>query len=444
MDVTLKKHVKLRSTVYKSYVIRLYGGFPAVANVKSTIMAVLVVLLVVSTIQASDWPQFRGPNRDGKSTETGLLKKWPEGGPKLLWSVDGLGEGYSSIAVAGGLVYTTGMIEKEGVLFAYDLDGKLKWKKTYGPEWRASTPGTRAAPTVEDGRLYLISGEGAVFCFDAKTSERIWTVDAKEKFEGQKTSWGISESALIVGDNVICTPGGKDIAMVALNKLNGQTVWTSKGLSEESSYCSPILIERGSRKLIVNMLAESVVGLDAGTGEVLWKEKEFGVKAINPVSPVYYDGCVYSTSGYDDGGMMLQLSPDGAKVTRKWDDKTLDIHHGGAVLVDGYIYGANWKENPKGDWVCLDWNTGKVIYETKWNGNKGQIIYADGMLYCYDENTGDVALVPATSTGFKPVSSFNIPSGGKKNKHWAHPAISDGRLYIRYVDTLRVYDIKRE
>ena len=404
----------------------------------------LMLCLVTAACLADDWPQFRGPRRDGKSDETNLLKKWPENGPQQLWLFEGLGEGYSSVAVADGLIYTTGMIDKNGVLFAIDLKGRLLWKKIYGPEWNGSTPGVRTTPTVDTDRLYLMSGVGMVYCYDAKSGDEKWQVDTFNKFKvGKYPSWGIAESVLIVDDKAVCTPGGPDATMVALDKTTGQTIWTTKGLSEASSYCSPILVEWAGRKIIVNQTADSIVGVAAENGKLLWQVKfsdyQKKPKDINPVSPVFYNGFIYATSGYDDGGLLLKLSPDGAGVTRLWTDETLDTHHGGVVLADGFIYGANWLSNSKGNWVCLELTTGKVMYETEWF-NKGSLIYAEGMLYCYEESKGNVALVPAAPQTFSPISTFQIKQGN--GQHWAHPAVANGILYIRHGDALMAYDIK--
>jgi outer membrane protein assembly factor BamB len=314
------------------------------------------------------WAQWRGPRRDGKSCETGLLKKWPAGGPEMLWSATGMGKGYSTVSIVDETIYTTGTIDKTEHLIAMDMQGNIKWKQPYGPASPKSPPDARTTPTVDGGSVYVISGAGKVVCLDAKTGKEKWGVDAFKKFKGKYGSWAIAESPLIVDDKVICTPGGKDACMVALNKETGETVWTTKGLSEKSSYCSPIVVETGGRKIIVSMPENFLVGVDAGSGKVLWKD-EYGdyqkkPKNIKPITPIYHDGGIYATAGYDTGGVKLELSTDGASVTRKWTDTALDCHHGGVVLVDGYIYGANWKGNPKGNWLCLDWKTGKVMYET--------------------------------------------------------------------------------
>ncbi|MHC4633055.1 MAG: outer membrane protein assembly factor BamB family protein [Planctomycetota bacterium] len=417
-------------------------------NIKSMIVLFLSVLLTGRTCCADDWPQFRGPNRDGKSAETGLLKKWPQAGPKLLWSVGGLGIGFSSVAVADGFIYTTGMLEGEGFLFAYDLAGNLKWKESYGPEWTRSYKGTRTTPTVDGQRVYVFSGTGIMVCFKARTGEKIWQVDTLTKFDGKNIRWGMSGSPLIDGRKVYCTPGGKKGTVVALDKMTGRTIWATTGLDELSAYCSPILIERGNNRLLINLIQKSVVYIDTNTGRLIWREPYETPWDTGTITPVYEDGRLYVTSVVKDqftiGGTMFETSTDGTSFTQKWNDKTLDCGHGGVVLVNGYLYGSNVMSSStsKGDWVCLDWDSGKVMYEAKWNGNTGSIIYADGMLYCYDGNTGDVALVKPSPKRFEIVSSFRITQGD--GKHWAHPAVSDGRLYIRHGDALMAYDIKNK
>jgi len=413
-------------------------------NIRSVIALILTFLLTGAVCYGDDWPQFRGPNRDGKSAENGLLKKWPEEGPELLWSVGGLGIGFSSVAVAGGFVYTTGMIDGEGFLFAYDIAGNLKWKESYGPEWTGSYKGTRTTPTADGQRIYVFSGTGIMVCFNAKTGEKLWQVDTLTKFDGKNIRWGMSGSPLIDGRKVYCTPGGKKGTIVALDKMTGRTIWATTGLDELSVYCSAILIKRGANRLLVNLIQKSIVCVAADTGKLIWWEPYETPSDTGGVTPVYKDGYLYVTSAvereFTRGGVMLELSADGTSVAKKWNDQTLDSGHGGVVLVNGYLYGSTFDGIPKGDWICLDWDSGKVMYDNKWNGNKGSIIYADGMLYCYDENTGDVALVKPSPKRFEIVSSFGITEG--TGQHWAHPAISDGRLYIRHGDALMAYDIK--
>jgi outer membrane protein assembly factor BamB len=412
-----------------------------------TIVIIAALLITTQVCFAADWPQFRGPNRDGKSAETGLLKSWPEGGPKLLWSVeDKLGLGFASITVVDGLIYTTGMVDNRGIVFAFDLNGKPLWETDYGPGWKGSKKGTRTTPTYDNGKLYIISGYAKVVCLDAKTGKIIWEVDGKEKFGSQDIKWGISESPLIEGDKVIVTPGGPDATMVALDKLTSKTIWTTKGLSDKACYSSPIAFDRGANRVAVTLTNTNVIAVDVRSGKVLWKDAfanyqkgDENPKDINPPSPVYVDGCVYTTSGYNDGGAMYEVSADGTTFKRKWIDSTLDNHHGGVVILDGYIYGSNWLSNSKGNWVCLNWDTGKVMYETEWE-NKGPIIYADGLMYCYDEKKGNLALVKPTPEKFDVVSSFAITKGD--GMHWGHPAISNGVLYVRHGHALMAFDIK--
>jgi outer membrane protein assembly factor BamB len=356
-----------------------------------------------------------------------------------LWSVDGLGKGFSTAAVADGMVYTTGVVNKEGVLFAFDSQGNERWKKSYGDGWTGAHPGSRTTPTVDGDSVYVISGAGVVACFDAKTGRERWSVDAVEEFGGQSINWGIGESVLIDGDKVICTPGGRDATVVALDKENGKTIWTSKGLSDAAAYCSPILVEKGGTRLVVTITAKSIVGIRVEDGTVLWQHTNKLHKGkprhVNPNTVVHNGGRLYVTSRFV-GGTMLELSEDGSGVSRVWENEDHDPHHGGAVVVDGYIYGASTKG---GRWMCLEWETGKVMYEHKWLG-KGSLAYADGMLYCYEEKAGAVALVRASPKGFDIVSSFVVAQG--TGEHWSHPVICNGRLYIRHGDALMVYDIK--
>jgi outer membrane protein assembly factor BamB len=376
--------------------------------------------------------------------ETGLLKSWPAGGPEMIWSYEGLGAGFSSAAIDKGTIFITGEIDKVETLFSFDLDGNLLWKTSYGPIWKGSYSSARTTPTVDGSYIYVKSGMGNLVCFDRTNGDIRWSKQTIELFDAEFHRWGIAESPLIVDDLLISTPGGKKASMVAFDKISGDLVWRTEELSEQASYCSPILIERGGKKIIATLLAYSFVGVNAENGDVLWRD-DLGrynddPKDINPVSPFYKDGYIFTTSGYDDGSVMYELSEDGTSVKAKWTEKTLDVHHGGFVVLDGYIYGSNWLNNSRGNWVCLDWSTGRTMYEEKWI-TKGSIIAADGMLYCYDERKGNMALVKATPEKFDFISSFEVPLGS--GQHWSHPAISDGRLYIRHGEALMVYNIKK-
>ena len=398
--------------------------------------AAALVFVACGVATGSDWPQWRGPSRDGKSDETGLLKQWPAGGPKLLWSVKGLGIGYSQAVIVNGTVYVTGSIKGQGYCHAFGLDGKPKWKKEYGPVWTGGRPGARTTPTIRDGRLYVITSPGLVSCFDAATGNTVWQVDLKKKFGAKLIDWGNTESLLIDGDNVICTPGGNKVMMAALNRKTGKVVWTTEGLPGRSSYCSPILVERGGTRLIATMTSDHIVGVEAGSGKLLWKRAYKNRYGIHPVTPVYADGMFYFTSGYNFGGVMLELSADGKKFTERWTEKKPDPCHGGVVLLDGYIYGS--ASSRGGKWYSVELKTGKVTWEANIVRN-GSSTLADGLFYCYGEG-GTVALAQMSPKGQKVISSFKITKG--EHQHWAHMSISDGRLYVRHGNVLMAYDIK--
>ncbi|MFC2155616.1 PQQ-binding-like beta-propeller repeat protein [Acidobacteriota bacterium] len=397
---------------------------------------------------AHDWPQFRGLNRDGVSPEKGLLQKWPQQGPKLIWKTkEDLGEGHSSVAVAKKIIFTTGMIKGEGVLFAFNLQGVLLWKQNYGPEWKRTWPGSRSTPTIIGSKLYLFSGVGKLICFSTEEGEILWSRHLVEEYQGIKTEWGWAESPLIFDDNVICTPAGQRVTMVALNRHSGKTVWTSRSLGEQHAYCTAIKIKRGQNTVIVNRTEHFLFGINGTNGKILWKYdcKEFMKPAkppqIHPNPPIYRDGFVYITSGYDAGGAKFSLSEDGQKLKLIWTDKILDVFLGGAVLVGGKIYGANYSRKKKSRWISLDWKTGKPLGEMNWDNHQGVTIYADNRLYCYAEKTGELRLIK-TEPSFEVTGSFKIPSR-QPGSFWAHPAISDGRLYIRHKSQLYCYDIKK-
>jgi outer membrane protein assembly factor BamB len=404
-------------------------------------LLILVSLATVSaTAQAADWPQFRGPNRDGKSPETGLLKEWPAEGPRLLWTVEDLGHGFTSAAVADGRVYTTGLEGEEGFLYAYDTSGRAQWKKSTGKGWTEGHPGTRSTPTVREGHLYLMTGHGRVVCLDAATGEERWSVDLMDKFGARNIRWGITESLLLNGDRLICTPGGEEAGMVALHRKTGETLWICRALDDISGYCSPVLIRRGERPVILSLTKNALVSVDGQSGELLSRHAREARYGIHAVSPAYEDNFVYVTSGYGgERGEMVVLSDDARKMTTQWTDSKLDCHHGGVIAHEGHVYGASDK-NSGGNWLCLDLKTGEVKAEIEAVG-KGSIAYADGMLYGYGEN-GTVGLINASPVDFRMVSSFSVAKGNKQ--HWAHPVIAGGRLYIRHGNALMVYDVREE
>ena len=406
-------------------------------------MAAVVLILVglaARAARAADCPRFRGPTGNGVFEETGLLKTWPADGPKLAWSAKGLGEGYSSAVVAGGTVYVTGQDSTgQGLLFAFGEDGSEKWKAPYGPEvgkLGPARPGSRGSPTVDGDRVYVVSGFGRLVTLDAKTGKELAAVDLPKRFGGKMLRFGCAESVLVDGEKVVCTPGGPDASIVALDKKTGETIWQSKGLSQPSGYCSASLIEVGGKKIVTTMLGQSVVGVDAATGKVLWAHANRQGNDMQPNSPVYADGIVYATAGRGTGGVALALSADGTSATQKWTDKTLDNSMQGVVVIDGHVYGTAGGRGGKG-LICLELAGGKVAW-TAPEVKAGALVAAEGMLYIYGSD-GTVRLVKPDAKAYTPVSQFKVTHGA--GMHLAHPTIANGRLYIRHGDALAAYDI---
>jgi outer membrane protein assembly factor BamB len=407
-----------------------------VGNLKVWVL-VLSLSFFLSTLIAGDIrSQWRGPQRDGIYAEKDLLSKWPAAGPSLVWTAENLGEGFSSAAVTEHSIYITGMRTATGYLTCLDHKGKQRWQMTYGPEWDGGHDGARTTPTVVDDKIYLMSGEGKVVCVDTRDGKINWQVDLIRTFAARNLEWGMTESLLVDGDRVFCTPGGQRAMMVILNRDTGKTIKVIEGNGEESAYCSPVLIAHNGKPLVLTMTAKSVVGIDAISGDYLWKYTHKTRYDINPNTPLYHEGSIYSVSGYGTGGQLYRLSPDGKKVTKVWANKTMDSQTGSAVLMKGYLYGSG-HEN-KG-WHCVEWQTGKLMYTSKELGRKGNIICADGFFYCYDEN-GSIGLVRPNPQKFDLISAFKIEKG--TGPHWAHPVISGGYLYVRHGDALMVYDIK--
>jgi outer membrane protein assembly factor BamB len=404
---------------------------------KRITLVVAAGLGVAMAAWAADAPRFRGPAGDGVFPETGLLKAWPEGGPKLAWSATGLGEGYSSAVEAGGIVYVTGRDDKgQGQLLAFGADGAAKWKVPYGEETAKrgpAAPGSRGTPTIDGDRVYVVSSLGRLVCMDAKTGKEQAAVDLVKQFEAQVLSFGNAESPLIDGENVICTPGGKDASVVALNKKDLKTVWRTKGLGEPSGYCSAVAITHGGKRLIVTVLYDSMVGIDAANGTVLWKVARTG-RGVQPNQPVYADGMLYVTSS-GRGGVAVALSADGASVKEVWTDKTLDNNMNGVVLLDGYIYGASQSKKAL---VCLGLKDGKIAW-TDTDTGTGSIVAADGMLYVYGSG-GTMYLVRADPKAFALAGKFTVTQG--EGMHVAPPTIANGRMYIRHGGAMMAYDVK--
>jgi outer membrane protein assembly factor BamB len=398
---------------------------------------ILFILCLIATgfsLYSQEIAQWRGPNRDGIYNETGLLKSWPKHGPTMLWSNESLGDGHAAVAVTKSKVFAAGTLDEMGFIVAFDHSGKVIWKTEYGKEWTDSFSGVRSAPLFYIDKVYTLSSFGELVCMDAEKGNILWKVDVTKTYDGENIKWGYTENLLIDDDKLYCTPGGKNDNVLALNKDTGKLIWKSKGNSEKSAYCSPMVVKLANRKIVVTHTENSIIGIDAADGKFLWFVEHPNEWSVQPNTPIYQDGLLYCTSGYGQGGVMLKLSPDGASVTEVWRNKILDPKMGGMVLVNGRIYGSG--DNTR-KWYCLDWKTGETLFSSEMM-KRGDIIYADGLLYCYDDG-GTMGLVEPGENDFKLISSFKVPLG--ENQHWAHPVIHDKKLYIRHGSALMVYDI---
>lgn len=397
-------------------------------------------------IFAQNIVQWRGPERSGIYPDKGLLTQWPENGPGLVLEIDSLGDGYSSAVVYNDIIYVTGTGDSIDFITAIDASGNKRWKKQYGKAWFRSYSDNRCTPTIENNRIYLASGMGEVVCLNAITGEQFWSVDAQSEFKGEFQNWGIAESVLLTDRAAIYTTGGEETSVVAFDKINGKLLWKSKSLGGARAYASPSLINYKGQQIILAQTARDLIGLHPENGEILWSYNliqyhthRMGVGA-QANTALFHNNEIFVTSGYDHPGTMFSLDSEGKSVSLKWKNDTLDCHFGGVVMFDGKLFGSNWANNSGGNWVCLDWKTGKTLYEHKWN-NKGAIIAADGMLYCYEEKSGNIGLVRPSSEKFDLISSFKIEKGS--GPHWAHPTIYNRKLYVRHGNALMVYNIAK-
>lgn len=405
----------------------------------------ILLALTLDTANAQE-AQWRGPERNGRYPDTGLLKSWPEGGPEMILKVEDIGMGFSTPVLFEGIIYVTGKKDLDDYLTAVDLEGNIQYQVKYGSSWNQSYPETRSTPTIDGERLYLISGLGQVVCLNRLNGTILWSVDANDLYGGEIHRWGVAESPLMVEDKVIYTVGGNRTSVVALNKMTGDLIWKTPSVGGTRTYVSPILYQNANYRLIIAVTENDILGIVPETGELAWTTKflpppdfKGRVVTINPNTPVYRGDEIFVSKGYDQFGVMLKVGPDFRDVREKWRTQVLDTHHGHYILEGQYLYGSNWLSNSQGNWVCLNWDTGEVMYEEKWI-TKGSIAFADGLLYCYEERNGNIALVNPTPKKFDMISSFAIDQGS--GPHWAHPYIADKKLLIRHGEVLMVFDIE--
>jgi outer membrane protein assembly factor BamB len=393
----------------------------------------------------AELPQWRGPLRDGKSSETGLLKAWPVKGPAVTWSIANLGEGYGSLALRGDRIYVQGTSgaagEAKSTVFCLNrADGKTIWSITFGPRLdQDKGNGPRGTPTLDGDRLYVLTENGDLACLREKDGSSIWSKNILKEFGGSNPRWLISESPLVDGNKLIVSPGGSiggsGAGVVALDKMTGKEIWRTKDLSAEASYASNIIAEVGGVRSYINFTSNAAVGVRASDGKLMWSYSNANNRVANCATPVFADNKVFFSSAYGTGGALLNLTADKGEVkaTEAYFTKEMQNHHGGMVLVDGYLYGFS-----NAILTCIEFNTGKVMWKDRSVG-KGSISYADGMLYLLGEKQL-VGLAEANPNAYVEKGRFPINDRGWDS--WAHPVVIGGKLYIRNQNELTCYDVK--
>lgn len=386
---------------------------------------------------ASDWPQWRGTDRTGLSKETGLLKTWPGEGPPAVWTISNLGEGYGSVAIKGDRIFVQGAKGSDSVVFCLNrADGKPVWSQALGTRLDQDRGGgPRGTPTVDGDRVYALSENGDLACLKIGDGSVAWRKNILREFGGRNITWLISESPLVDGNNLIVTPGGDQAGIVALDKMTGKVVWASKELSDPAGYSSCLAADVGGVRTIMGFTARAAVGLRASDGKLMWRYEQVANRTANITTPIFHDNKVFYSSAYGTGCALLGLKPEGGEVRAQevYFSKDMQNHHGGVVLVNGYLYGFS-----NAILTCIEFATGKVMWKDRSVG-KGSLTYADGHLYLLSENNV-VGLAEATPEGYKEKGRFRIADQGWPS--WAHPVVTGGKFYIRNQGVLACYDVK--
>ncbi len=420
-------------------------------KIPATLMAVVLMILAGSSA-AADWPQWQGPNRDGKSADTGLLKQWPENGPPLVWKIDKLGGGDSGPAIAAGRIYGMSNRGSDEVVWALsETDGSELWATRLGPafdqRWPQSKEGPGCTPTVDGERLYVVGLGGNLACLRAQDGEIVWQRSLTEDFGGRIPNWSYRESPLVDGNKVICTPGGEETTLAALDKATGETIWTSQVPGGPgAAYASIIAFDFEGQRQYAQLTAQTLVGVAASDGKFLWRyDKVANRTGINCSTPIFHEGQVFASSAYGGGAGLVKLSTDGngaIKAEEVYATRDMQNHHGGMILVDGCLYGATGG-NEGGALMCLDFKTGKVLWDQRDSVGrraKGSLALADGRFY-YRLEDGTMLLIEPSAEQYVERGRFAQPDRTDKPA-WAHPVVANGKLYIRDQDVLLCYDVK--
>ena len=405
-------------------------------------LSVSLVALAAQSLHANDWPQWRGPDRTDVSKETGLLKQWPANGPKQVWLNKDGGLGYAGFSVANGKLFTMGArADKESLLALDASTGKELWAAENGlvldNKWG---DGPRGTPTVDGDRVYALSGRGDLVCAQVNDGKVLWK-HAMSEFGGSTPNWGYAESPLVDGKQVVCTPGGSKGALVALDKLNGQTIWQAKEFTDGAQYSSIIAVDHNGGRQYVQLTMQHFVGISAKDGKLLWKSDWPGKVAVIP-TPIFRDGHVYIASGYKVGCKLVKVGP-GNQVSDVYMNNVMENHHGGVILVGDHLYG----HSDNGGWTCQNFKTGEAVWTERAKFTKGAVACADGMLYCLEEKSGAVVLIDTSPKGWQEHGRFTLSPQTTQRKPqgriWTHPVIANGKLYLRDQELIFCFDIKR-
>jgi outer membrane protein assembly factor BamB len=382
----------------------------------------------------ANWPQWRGPNRDGISKESGLLKQWPAEGPPLVWKAVGAGRGYSSFSVASGKLYTLGLRGDREFVIAFDIaNGKEAWATAHGGKFENDRgDGPRGTPTVDGDRVYALGGNGDLSALDARTGKIVWSKNVLKEFGGSNIQWGISESPLVMGNKVLVNAGGRNASIVALNKDNGNVMWKSQ--SDEAGYSSAIPLQINGGTQVVFFTAERALGLDVNDGRLLWEYARPSNNVANVATPIARGNRIFISSDYGSGGGVVEIKEDN-KAQEIYFTKDMRNHHSSSVLVGDYLYGFS-----SAILTAMRFDSGEIAWRDRSVG-KGSLVFADGHLYCFSEN-GVVGLVEATPAGYKEKGRFRIAQDSLPT--WTHPVVAGGRLYLRDQDTIYAYDVKEK
>jgi outer membrane protein assembly factor BamB len=398
------------------------------------VTAALLVALpsVVSNRVLDDWPQWRGPNRDGRSAETGLLKDWPAGGPALAWRATGAGEGYSSFATSQGRVYTLGARGGTEYVIAFDAaSGKRLWETAHGTRFSNDRgDGPRATPTIEGNRVYAFGASGDLSVLDAASGEKYWTVNVLKQYRGSNIQWGLSESPLVLADRILVNAGG---TIVALKKTDGTSIWTTRG--DEAGYSSAVAHKIGDVTEAIYFTSDRVLGVDVNSGRQLWSYGQVANRTANIATPIVRGNRVFVSSDYGTGSALLELAASGSNVSAKqvYFTRQMKNHHATSILVGEHLYGFD-----SSILTAMEFNTGTVAWQNRSVG-KGSLTFADDRLYLFSEN-GVVGLAEASPAGYREHGRFELKTG--RLPTWSHPVVSGGKLFLRDQDAIYAYDVK--